>query len=103
MNKKIFTVLIVITMILFCGCNRMLVNSVLNDMEDIVETMEELEEKYYDGKISESKYLAEVASLMGKWEKACTKVEFIDESDLTTKQYERLFEIMSKIDNLYYY
>ena len=96
MNKKIFTVLIVITMILFCGCNRMLVNSVLNDMEDIVETME-------DGKISESKYLAEVASLMGKWEKACTKVEFIDESDLTTKQYERLFEIMSKIDNLYYY
>ena len=99
--KKFGIILITVVLMLLCGCNRIAVNSMLNDFENIIEDMEEIEEKYEKGKLTDAQYMAKYASLMNDYQKLEEKLYYIDETDLSTKQYEKFFELMDRLDKLY--
>lgn len=104
MNKKFFTFLIVFTMILFCGCNRIQkMDTLIDDFEQNVEKLENLTDKILQGNYNEEEVFEEYLSIEENVNLILEKIDKINEDDISMSQWNKLYSLADRLEKLSYY
>lgn len=100
--KKFGIILITVVLMLLCGCNRIAVNSAINDLENSVEQLEKLTEKILTGKVPEREIENEYFEITVDFEEALGKLDLLNDK-LSNKDWEKLTTILSRVEKLGFY
>lgn len=104
MLKKKFSFLIVITMILFCSCNKtQQIDVLINDLEQNIERLEILTNKILQGNITEEEVYKEYMSIENNIIIFQEEMEKINEDDISISQWYKLNSLMDRLEKLSYY
>ena len=104
MLKKKFSFLIVITMILFCSCNKtQQIDVLINDFEQNIERLEILTNKILQVNITEEEVYKEYISIENNIIICLEEMEKINEDDISISQWYKLNSFIDRLEKLSYY